>query len=235
MSLLVLDRIDKWFRSGLREQIVLRDVSLQLDAGELVGVWGMRRSGRTTLLRVAAGLEAPDSGMVSLNDQDLAVHGRRLLGSGIGYVRKTLRSSEEQGVLEEVATGLLARGIGVREARTRARAALAMAGAENCASMQVSELGGGEIVRIALARVLALSPAVVVVDEPTAAVGLSERDEILALLRNLAGHGMSVLASTGEADELAGFHRALTLGQGELRGPSTPQLAPVVALRRLGV
>jgi ABC-type multidrug transport system ATPase subunit len=234
MSLLELDRVEKRFRTALREQIVLRGVSLQIDAGELVGIWGLRRSGRTTLLRIAAGLEAPDSGSVSFDGHDLAA-GRSVLGGGIGYVRKTLRASEEQGVLEQVATGLLARGVGVREARSQARRALAMTGAEDCAARQVGELGGGETLRIALARVLVLSPALVIVDEPTTAVGLSERDGILALLRGLAAQGVGVLASTTEADELAGFHRALTLGEGELRGPSAPQLAPVVALRRHGM
>jgi ABC-type sugar transport system ATPase subunit len=74
-----------------------------------------------------------------------------------------------------------------------------------------------------------------VIDEPVGAVELGERDEILALLRTLAGEGLAVLASAGEAGELAGAHRALSLGEGHLRGPAAPELAPVVALRRRSV
>jgi ABC-type sugar transport system ATPase subunit len=74
-----------------------------------------------------------------------------------------------------------------------------------------------------------------VIDEPVATVTLSERDEILALLRRLAASGIAVLASVSEPTELAGAHRALTLSDGELRGQSEPELAPVVALRRSGV
>jgi ABC-type sugar transport system ATPase subunit len=236
MSLLALEHISKRYREGQRERTVLRDVSLELDAGELAIVWGLRRAGRTTLLRIAAGIEPPDEGAVRFAGRDLAEHRERALGEGIGYVQKTLRAGEEQGVLEQVTAPLLARGIGVRKAQARAREALARAGGEHCGAMRVGELGGGEAVRVALARTLALAPALVVIDEPTATVELGERDGILALLRALAADGVAVLASTGEAVELAGAHRALSLGEGTLRGPAgAPELAPVVALRRRGV
>ena len=234
MTLLSVEGVEKRVRDGQRERIVLRDVSLEIDAGELVGVWGMRRSGRTTLLRIAAGLEAPDSGSVRYEGQNLAARGQHILGEGIGYVRKTLRANEEQRVLQQVSAALLARGISVGDACEQARHALARAGAERCTAMRVSELGGGEAMRVAFACTLVLSPALVVIDEPTSTVQLSERDELLALLRQLAGEGVAVLASTGEPNELSSFHRGLTLGEGELRGPSRQELAPVVALRSLG-
>jgi putative ABC transport system ATP-binding protein len=235
MSLLELEHVSKHYREGQRERTVLRDVSLSVEPGELVMVYGLRRSGRTTLLRIAAGIEQPDGGTVRFADQDLAQHRERALGEGIGYVQKTLRGGEEQGVLEQVAAPLLARGVGVSNARERARLALARAGGERCAALCVAELGAGEAVRVALARTLALSPALLVIDEPAATVELGERDEILTLLRRLSVEGAAVVASTGEAVELAGAHRALTLGEGELRGQSAPELAPVVALRRRGV
>ncbi len=235
MSLLSLQSVGKRFRDGQRERIVLREVSLELNAGELVGIWGLRRSGRTTLLRIAAGIEPPDSGNVRFRGEPLTSESRGVLGVGIGYVQKSLRGNEEQGVLEQVCAVLLARGIDMYSAREQARHALTRAGAEQCGAMRVHELGGAEAMRVAIARTLALSPALVVIDEPTATVELGERDELLALLRALAADGMTVLASTSEPDELAGFHRALTLGSGELRGPSSPELAPVVAIRRHGM
>jgi ABC-type lipoprotein export system ATPase subunit len=235
VSLLELELVSKRFRARRREALVLDQVSLELDPGELVVVWGRRRSGRTTLLRIAAGIEAPDTGYVRFAGQDLASTGERALGQGIGYVRKGLRASEEEGVLEQVAAPLLARGVSVQEARTRARDALARAGAPACAALRVSELGAGESVRVALARTLSLSPAILVIDEPVCAVELTERDELLALLRTLAGEGVAVLASASEASELAGAHRALSLGDGRLQGPTTAELAPVLALRRASV
>jgi ABC-type lipoprotein export system ATPase subunit len=229
MSLLELQAVTKRYRSGQRERSVLSDVELRLDAGELAVVWGARRSGRTTLLRIAAGVEAPDSGGVRFEGQPL---GESAIGTGVGYVAKTLRAQEEEGVLDQIAAVLLARGVGVHEARERAREALQRAGGERCAAMKVSELGGGEMLRVAIARTLALAPKVLVVDEPAATVEISERDEVLALLRRLTRDGVAVLASTGEAEQLAGADVALTLRDGQLQGPSRQQTATVLPLRR---
>jgi ABC-type lipoprotein export system ATPase subunit len=232
MSLLTLEHVTKRYREGPRERVVLDDVSLAIEAGELAVVWGARRSGRTTLLRIAAGIEAPDSGAVRFAGRDLARAGDVALGEGIGYVRKGLRGAEEEGVLEQVAAPLLTRGVSVEHARARAWTALSRTGAQECTALRISELGAGERVRVALARTLSLSPALLVIDEPASAVELCERDEILALLRTLAGEGVAVLASAGDASELAGAHRPLSLGEGQLRGPAVSELAPVVALRR---
>lgn len=232
MSVLALDGVSKRYRHGQRERLVLNSVSLQLDAGELVVVYGPRRSGRTTLLRVAAGIETPDSGRVSFRGQPVSQHNDQTLGEGIGYLRKTLHGNEEQGVLEQISAPLLARGLGARQARDRARAVLQRIGAQHCSQLTVDELSSGERIRVAFARALVLAPAVLVADEPAATVEISERDGILSLLRTLSGQGVAVLASTAEPAEMAGADRALTLGDGTLRGPSVPELAPVVALRR---
>jgi ABC-type protease/lipase transport system fused ATPase/permease subunit len=88
MTLLVLDRVSKCHRIGPREHVVLRDVSLELDTGELAVVWGLRRSGRSTLLRIAAGVEDTDAGSVRFEGRDLADRGRAVMGAGIGYCRK---------------------------------------------------------------------------------------------------------------------------------------------------
>ncbi len=232
MGVLELEHISKRYREAHRERTVLDDVSLELREGELVVLYGERRSGRSTLLRIAAGIQGPDSGSVRFQGRKLNADGAGALGHGIGYVQKKLRAREEQEVLSQVAAPLLARGVPVGQARQSARAALQRAGAERTTAAPVAELGAGESVRVALARALVLSPAVIVIDEPAAGVELAERDGILAQLRTLAGEGTAVLASTGEPAELAGAHRALTLGDGQLRGPSRPGLAEVVALRR---
>ena len=229
MSLLELQGVNKRSRSGQRERSVLSDVDLSLEAGELAIVWGARRSGRTTLLRIAAGVQASDSGRVLFEGQPL---GERAIGTGVGYVAKTLRAKEEQGVLDQVAAVLLARGVGVHQARDLAREALRRAGGERCAAMKVSELGGGEALRVAIARTLALNPKVLVVDEPAATVEISERDDVLALLRSLAREGVAVLASSSEAEHLAGADLALTLREGQLGGQGRTRRATVVALRR---
>ena len=74
-------------RRDAHERVVLREVSLALRAGELVGVWGMRRSGRSTLLRIAAGVQAPDAGVVRYGGRELTAGAGEALGGEIGYCR----------------------------------------------------------------------------------------------------------------------------------------------------
>jgi energy-coupling factor transporter ATP-binding protein EcfA2 len=230
MSLLALQDVAKHYRDGPRERVVLRDVSLELDAGEHVVVWGMRRSGRSTLLRVAAGVEAVDAGVVRFEGADLRA-GEGVLGAGIGYCRKTLWSSEGREAIDQVLVGLLAHGMPAAQARSRARESLARTGAERLGELVVGELDSAETVRVALARTLALKPRVLIVDEPTKGVDLLQRDGILQLLRSLAQEGIAVLSSAGDATELAGADRALALSDGELRGAPRPELAAVLPLR----
>jgi ABC-type ATPase involved in cell division len=230
MSLLELEHVGKCY-GRVSERVALRDVSLQMEAGEMVVVWGMRRSGRSTLLRIAAGIETPDAGVVRFEGRDLrARHGERL-GDGIGYCRRTFASGEGQLVLDHLVTGLLARGLALSQAAGRARAALERAEIGSCATLRPAQLDCAEAVRAAIARALTFAPKLLLIDEPTIGVDLLARDGILALLHSLAQDGIAILASTGESPSLAGA-RALTLSEGELHGGQPRELATVVPLRR---
>jgi len=234
MTLLALERVGKRYTAGRLERVVLDEVSLSLDAGELVAVWGMPRSGRSTLLRIAAGIEVPDTGVVRFAGHDLRTPGNRALGHGIGYCRSAPRDREGGAVLDEVVLGPRARGAGHSAAATRARAALARVGAGGCAHHALNELDGAEAVRVSLARALVLDPSLLVIDEPVTGVDLLHRDEVLALLRSLADDGIAVLMTVSESTALAGADRALRIGGGGLGGSIDPELAPVsdLALRR---
>ncbi|HEV2924428.1 MAG TPA: ATP-binding cassette domain-containing protein [Solirubrobacteraceae bacterium] len=232
MSLLTLEAVEKRYSGPSRQRIVLRDVTLEIETGELVVVWGLKGSGRSTLLRVAAGIEAPDSGSVRFEGRDVTEHGDDLLGGAVGYCERTFRCAEGQDVLDQVTVGLLARGVAPRRARSRAQRALQRAGAEHYATQPLGWLDAAESVRVAIARTLALEPSLLVIDEPTRGVDLLERDGILALLRSLADAGIAILASAGESTGLAGADRALVLSEGELRGAPTAELATVLPLRR---
>jgi putative ABC transport system ATP-binding protein len=230
MSLLELDAIHKRYRDESGERTVLRNVSLQADTRQLVVVWGLRRSGRSTLLRVAAGIEPPDAGTVLFDGQDLASQGERLLGEGIGYCQKTLRFADGHTGLDHAMVGLLSRWVPPAKARSRALGALERTGVAHCARMTRRELSSAEAVRVGLARTLALKPRIVVIDEPVKGVELSERDPILGLLRSLADEGVTVLTSTGESTGLSQADRGLVLGGGELRGAPPTEMAEVLPL-----
>jgi ABC-type sugar transport system ATPase subunit len=149
----------------------------------------------------------------------------------IRYCRKTYRATEGQLVIDRLITTQLTRGVPLASARTRAHEALERANASHCATLKPSELDTAETVLVGIARSLVHQPKLLVIDEPTLGVDLFERDRILALLRNLADDGISVLMSVGETTCLAGADRALSLAGGELHGElQPPELAPVVQL-----
>jgi putative ABC transport system ATP-binding protein len=232
MALLELESVSKRFGRGLTERVVLNDVSLQIEAGELVVVWGSRRSGRSTLMRIAAGFARPDDGSVRLEGRCLSARGGDARREAIGYCLTTRHPRERQLVLEQIVTDQLIRGIGLEVAEQRARELLSRAGVEHCATVPLRELDAAETVRVAIARALSRQPKLLVLDEPTLGVEVLVRDEILQLLRSLAKEGIAVLMSTGEARCFAGADRALVLDAGELRTTPAPELAPVFPLRR---
>jgi ABC-type multidrug transport system ATPase subunit len=232
MSMLELDGVGKRYRSGDLERVVLRDVSLNLQAGELTVVFGLRGSGRSTLLRVAAGIEPPDEGVVRFDGRDLGAHADEVLGEGIGFCQRSPFSHGSRSTLELVIVALLARGVPGARARLAAARALERAGVAHASATPVAGLDTDEAMRVAIARVLALEPRVVVIDDPIQGVDLLQRDSLLGLLRSLAHQGVAVLVSSGESTALAGADQTLSLSDGELRGPPPRELAPVLPLRR---
>ncbi|MBA3809289.1 MAG: ATP-binding cassette domain-containing protein [Solirubrobacterales bacterium] len=231
MSLLELDRVEKSFSSAPRDPGVLRGASLEVEAGELIAVWGLRRSGRSTFLRVAGGIEAPDAGAVRFEGRDLREPGHDVLGGGIGYCRRSFRPSEGPHVIDHLAIGQVARGASLKRALELGHAALERVEAGSCAARRPAELDPAESIRVAIARTIVLRPRVLLIDEPTIGVDLLVRDSLLALLLSLAKDGIAIVTTTGDSTCLSGA-RALTLSEGELRGTPAPELAPVVPLRR---
>jgi ABC-type ATPase involved in cell division len=231
-SLLSIDHVTKRYRRGRLERVAVRDVSLDLERGELVAVWGARFSGRSTLLRVAAGVESPEEGAVLFEGRDLARARNKILGRRIGYCQTGFSAGSRGLVVEHVASGLLAQRASPKQARRRGQEMLFRVGIESCARLECHELDGAELARVAIASALVTEPALLVIDEPTNGVEVLDRDPLLALLRSIASEGTSVLMSTADAQGLSGVDRALTMDNGELQGQTQPAQAHVVPLRR---
>jgi ABC-type branched-subunit amino acid transport system ATPase component len=119
-------------------------------------------------------------------------------------------------------------------AQERAYDLLERVGAEACAELPTGELEPAELVRVMLARALVMSPRLLLLDAPTSGLPGPERDAIFALLRSFADEGASLLITVDEVPGLAAVaDRLLSLGDGELRGETTPNVAAVVPLRRV--
>lgn len=233
MTLLSMENVVKRYRRGRREFIALRGVSLAIEAGELVVVLGTGKSGRSTLLRLAAGLERPDEGVVRLCGRDMAVS-TGAVGRQVAYCRFTFSPMEGERVIEHVAAGLLAQRMPSVPAARRAERALERAGVAHCAHMEPYELDGAECVRVGIARALAVEPKLLVIDDPTSGVGVLQADPLLRLLRSIADDGIAVLMCTDDATCISGADRALSLDDGKLRGETRPAVSgEVVPLRAL--
>jgi ABC-type multidrug transport system ATPase subunit len=205
---------------------------MDIHSGELVVVWGERQSGRSTLLRIAAGVETPDTGTVRFEGHDLTTRDRKMLGQGVGYCRRDFRPRRGPTVLDQLIAGQLGRRVPQATALAHSLRALERVQASLCAEFAVIELTTDEVVRVAVARALTCNPRLLVVDEPTLGVEPLDRDGILKLLRSLADDGIAILSSTGEGTGFLGADRVLALDKGKLDGELTPDLAPVTDISR---
>jgi ABC-type multidrug transport system ATPase subunit len=236
--LLTLVEVSKRFARGRqtsRERIALRSVSLEVASGEFVAIWGRRRSGRTTLLEICAGLENPSEGVVRFAGRDLAEQRVVAVREGIGFAHPHF-SRMHGVVVEQVATPMLkTRNVRVESAQGHAYELLDRVGAADCAELAPDELEPSELVRVMLARALIMRPRLVLLDAPTSGVPAPERDEIFALLRSLTREDdLAILMTVDEVPGLATVaDRLLSIGNGELRGETRPaEPAPVFPLRR---
>src|ERR1700720_1506414 len=142
MSLLSIANVTKRYRRGRLERVAVRDILLYFEAGQLVAVWGARFSGRSTLLRVAAGIESPEEGTVTFEGNDLAQCRDSILGRRIGYCQTGFASSQRGLVIEHVAAGLLAQRVSPKQTRRRGQELLFRVGAEHCAQLHCHGLAG---------------------------------------------------------------------------------------------
>jgi ABC-type ATPase involved in cell division len=232
MALLSVQDVTKRYRHGRREFLALRSVSIEVDECELVVVLGARKSGRSTLLRIAAGLEHPDSGTTRFAGVDLS-GARGIVGREIAYCHLSFPAVEGEHVIDHVALPLLARRRSKREARHAAERALERASVLHCAAMEPREMNAGERMRAAIARGLSSSPRVLVADDPDAVAGPAQADGLLSLLSSLVhDDGVAVLMSSEDATTVAGAERVYMLEAGTIRGEAQAPRAEILQLRR---
>ncbi|HTZ87815.1 MAG TPA: ATP-binding cassette domain-containing protein [Solirubrobacteraceae bacterium] len=221
-ALLSLDSVSKSYWRGPSEVRVLSDACLELHAGEFMGVWGRRGAGKTTLLRIAAGLETPDRGTVRFDGEDLSLLSEqghaRLRRDEIGWIRRSGPRSELC-ILDYVALPLLIEH-GQREAKRRADRALRRVGMAECAGQHWESLSDGERALVAIAHGIARRPRLLLIDDPTANLGVREREEIMILLRALVEEtNLAVLMTVPDMPTALRSHQLRALSGGRLLTP----------------
>jgi ABC-type polar amino acid transport system ATPase subunit len=171
---------------------VLRGVTFAVDPGQVKVIVGPSGSGKSTLLRVLAGLEAPDSGVVTLED--------RAPGPGeVGMVFQRFNLFSNMCALDNVMCGLVeVRKLPKPEAREQALAFLERVGLADHHSKFPDELSGGQQQRVAIARALVMKPKAMLFDEPTSALDIELVREVLDVMEALARDGMTMVVVTHE-------------------------------------
>jgi putative ABC transport system ATP-binding protein len=212
----------KHYRRGGNVVAALRGVDLTLHRGEFVAVMGASGSGKSTLLNLLLGLDFPTAGeifvegraLAALSDDELT----DLRRERIGVVFQFFHLLPSITALDNVALPLRAAGIPRAEMQRRAQRALEQVGLAHRAEHRPAALSGGEMQRVAVARAVAIEPAVIVADEPTGNLDSESGNAILRLLQCCHVDGTSVLMVT-HSDEAAAFaERIVVLRDGAIVG-----------------
>ena len=200
----VLDVRDVRLRRSTRE--ILRGVGFTADRGDIVALMGLSGSGKTTILRVIAGLERADSGEI------------RIEGGRAGMVFQFHCLFEHLSALDNVCLAPVhAHHVKRDDAVRRGHELLSAFGVDHRAGALPRELSGGEAQRVAIARALAVDPRVLLLDEPTASLDPERRSELASLLKTLAKDGRTLVVATHDEDfARACATKTLRLAEGQL-------------------
>ena len=216
---------------------VLRGIDLTVKAGEISCIIGPSGSGKSTLLRCVNGLETVDRGVLRVNGEDfgyveserayLAVRPQRLAEqrSRVGMVFQQFNLFPNMTAQDNVMSGpVLVKKTNRKAARKRARELLDQVGLAGCGHKYPAQLSGGQQQRVAIARALAMDPSIMLFDEPTSALDPELVGEVLAVMRDLAHNGMTMLLVTHEmafardvADEVLFMDNGIAVERGDAR------------------
>ena len=205
----------------------LKDVSLHVEAGELVALLGPSGSGKTTLLRIIAGLETPDSGTVLLEGEDATA--QQVQQRRVGFVFQHYALFKHMTVFDNVAFGLEVRPRHSRpskaEIREKVMKLLRLVQLDRIAYRRPSQLSGGQRQRVALARALAVEPKVLLLDEPFGALDAKVRKELRRWLRRLHDeiHVTSVFVTHDQEEALEVADRVVVMNEGRIEQAGRPE------------
>ncbi len=210
------------YRMGDERVRALDELNLTLDGGQFVSIVGPSGAGKSTLLHVVGALDVPDSGTIVVDGQDIGRLGddeqSEFRRRKIGFIFQFFNLVPTMSAWENVALPRLLEGISLRKSKSDAVALLDRVGLADRADHRPSELSGGQMQRVAIARSLVMDPRIVLADEPTGNLDSHTGQSILDLLGGIAhdGSGRLVLMVTHDANAASIADRSVTVRDGRI-------------------
>jgi len=231
--LIALQGVSKTYRMGDIEVRALHEVSLSIDAGELVAVMGASGSGKSTLMNLVGCLDRPSAGRYLLDGQDVSQLGKdelaRVRNRTLGFVFQGFNLLSRTSAIDNVELPLQYAGVTGAERHRRAKEALAEVGLADRLHHHPNQMSGGQQQRVAIARALVGKPRIILADEPTGNLDTHTSIEIMALLQALNRAGLTIVLVTHELDIAEHASRIIVMRDGEVRSDDrhTPRQATV--------
>ncbi len=218
MSLIRLNRISRRYQMGAETIHALREVSMEIQRGEYVAIMGPSGSGKSTMMNLIGCLDTPTSGEYILNEVQVSEMDDNQLAEirnkEIGFIFQTFNLLPRSDALRNVELPLIYAGVGSEERRRIALEALKNVGLADRIHHKPNELSGGQRQRVAVARALVNNPSILLADEPTGNLDTKTGEEILALFRELAGQGNTIIVVTHEEEVARHARRIIRIRDG---------------------
>lgn len=221
MEIIKLENATKIYHIGEVATRALNGVNLTINEGEFTSIVGSSGSGKTTLLQIMGCLDRPDSGTVSINQQDVtrlnADHRAELRGKVIGFIFQFYALVPVLTAYENVELPLLLTGLGAKERRDRVREMLDAVGLGDRATHRPNQMSGGQQQRVAIARALAPRPLMVLADEPTANLDTANGQQAMEIMQRLNEHtGTAFIFATHDPRVMAYARRIVKMQDGKI-------------------
>jgi putative ABC transport system ATP-binding protein len=230
--LIRLEDVWKTYAMGDVELHALRGLSLTVEQGEFTAIMGASGSGKSTLMNLLGCLDRPTRGLYLLDGRDVSGLSPDALAAirnrTLGFVFQSFNLLSRTSALENVELPLLYAGLPSAERRARGEEALARVGLADRAGHHPNQLSGGQQQRVAIARALVNRPRVLLADEPTGNLDSRTSVEVMALLQELGGTGITVLLVTHEADIAQHASRVIVMRDGRIRSDLRQAARPAV-------